>query len=144
MRLTPFIPAQRTQRAAPRRWRTWLRWCWRLVTRIRDTPHRIAWGFAIGMVINWLPIIGGQMLVAMGLSWLLRANVLASVPPVWISNPVTMLPIFWLQNQVGGLLVGRAIGWDDVKALIGKLGTLGVWDGTVYFFTEAWQVFKLS
>lgn len=94
---------------------------WRAILIVQDTPHRVAWGFAIGLFIGWLPIMGIQMPVAAFAAWRLRGNVLASLPPVWISNPITVLPIYYLCNRTGALIYGQAASWERISDLLQKM-----------------------
>ena len=55
------------------------------------------WGLWIAM----LPIVGLQMLVAFLLAILLRANLPLIVALQWISNPLTMGPIYFADYQIG-------------------------------------------
>ncbi len=71
-----------------------------------DTPHRIALGIAIGVFIAFTPTVGMQMIIALALAALLRANKVVCLPMVWISNPVTMVPIYLVCFRVGSALVG--------------------------------------
>ncbi len=66
-----------------------------------DPPHRIALGLAIGMFVAFTPTVGAQMIIAGFLSWLLRANKAVSVAIVWISNPLTLIPMYWFCYRVG-------------------------------------------
>jgi len=66
-----------------------------------DPPHPLALGMAVGMFVAFTPTVGVQMLIAGFLSWLLGANKALSVAVVWISNPGTMLPIYWYCYGVG-------------------------------------------
>jgi uncharacterized protein len=75
----------------------------RAVTRLEDTPYRIAMGCACGLFSSMLPIFG-QMLVGMLLARIFRANVIASIPWTWLTNPATTLPIWY-----GAYLVGAAL-----------------------------------
>ncbi len=70
-----------------------------------DTPSRIARGVAIGMFIAWLPLIGLQMLLALGLSFIFRANKVAGLPVVWISNPFTLGPIYYPSYLLGSAML---------------------------------------
>jgi len=76
------------------------------VLHIDDTPHRIAMGVAIGMFITWTPTVGLQMILVVALSWLLGANKLVGVPFVWISNPFTLVPIYYPNYMVGVAILG--------------------------------------
>lgn len=69
-----------------------------------DTPHAIALGAGIAMVIAFLPLVGFQTAIAVGLAALFRANKAVCVPIVWITNPLTMGPIY-----LGCLALGRSV-----------------------------------
>lgn len=71
-----------------------------------DGPHRIAWGVAVGMFVAWTPTIGAQMVIAAALAWLLRGNVAAAAAVVWVTNPYTMVPVYWFNYVIGTMLVG--------------------------------------
>ena len=77
------------------------------VLSLDDTPHRIALGVAIGMFVTWTPTIGFQMLLTVGLSWLFRANKVVGVPFVWISNPLTIIPIYLPAYYIGCWVLGK-------------------------------------
>lgn len=55
------------------------------------------WGLWIAM----LPVVGLQMLVVFFLAILLRANLPVIVALQWISNPLTMGPIYFADYQIG-------------------------------------------
>ncbi len=71
-----------------------------------DTPHRLALGIAVGFFIAWTPTIGFQMALVVLAASLLKANRLAGIPIVWISNPFTLLPIYYPNYRVGRFLLG--------------------------------------
>ena len=54
-----------------------------------------------GLWIAMLPIVGLQMLVVFLLAILLRANLPVIVALQWISNPLTMGPIYFADYQIG-------------------------------------------
>lgn len=91
-----------------------------------DSAHRIALGVAIGMFVAVTPTWGIQMLLVVGLAWLCRANKVAGIPLVWVTNPATNVPIYSFCYIVGRALVGGP-GLEEVKqalALI-SMGDLG-------------------
>ena len=55
------------------------------------------WGFWVAM----LPIVGIQMLVVFFIALFLRANLPLIVAIQWISNPITMGPIFFANYRIG-------------------------------------------
>ncbi|MGB0714565.1 MAG: DUF2062 domain-containing protein [Phycisphaerae bacterium] len=69
-----------------------------------DSPHVIALGLGIGMFVAFLPLVGVQTFLALALAALLRANKAVCVPVVWITNPATLIPIYY-----GCLVLGQAV-----------------------------------
>ncbi|WP_197442635.1 DUF2062 domain-containing protein [Lignipirellula cremea] len=77
-----------------------------------DPPHRLALGVALAMFVTFTPTVGIQMLLVVCFAWLFGANKAVGLPIVWISNPATMLPIFY-----GCYWLGRcALGGEPVDA----------------------------
>lgn len=114
------------------------------VLHVDDTPHRIALGVAIGLFVTWTPTIGLQMVLALALCTLLRANKAVGLPFVWISNPLTILPIYYPSYALGlSLIPGRQpktwAHWNQmVREVFGS--DLGWWDRTVEFWRFALDV----
>ncbi len=69
-----------------------------------DTPHAIALGVALATVVAFLPLVGFQTAIAIGLAVLFRANKAVCIPIVWITNPFTLVPIYG-----GCLALGRFV-----------------------------------
>lgn len=59
---------------------------------------------AVGLFVAFTPLLGFQMLIALSLAALIRANKTVTIPIVWITNPVTALPIYgscwWLGRWI--------------------------------------------
>jgi uncharacterized protein (DUF2062 family) len=113
-------------------WRKTRRFLIVKVLHADDTPHRIALGIAIGVFIGFTPTVGLQMIIALALATLLRANKVVCLPMVWVSNPVTMVPIYLVCFQVGSALVGSQSatpGQHPVKAIqiLGAVPGEGGW-----------------
>ena len=114
----------------------------RYVLSLDDTPHAIALGVAVGMFWGLTPTVGVQMALIFGFYWLCRPlfrfNMKAAMVTVYISNPLTMLPIYWFDYRVGCLFLpgdltkselarvlefdGFAQWWDTVKGLVLEVG----------------------
>lgn len=78
-----------------------------------DPPHRLALGVAIGMFVTFMPLIGFQMALSVFLAWLLRANKLVGIPLVWISNPVTIVPIYYPCYWIGCKILSTPVVTDE-------------------------------
>lgn len=59
-----------------------------------DTPHRLALGLAIGLWVSLMPIIGAQMVTSAAICHPFRANKAVAMAMAWVTNPVTIVPIF--------------------------------------------------
>ena len=104
-----------------------------------DPPHRLALGIALGVFVSFLPIMGCQMLVVICLAWVLRANKAVGVPIVWLTNPMTAVPVFygcyWLGTQILGVPdVGRQW-WSDLLHPPPGIGA-----GADFFMRRLWEV----
>ncbi|MGI9338722.1 MAG: DUF2062 domain-containing protein [Gammaproteobacteria bacterium] len=79
-------------------------------------------GMAVGMFWACAPM-PMQMAPALLFCWLSRANIVLAMACVWLSNPFTYLPVFYLEYRIGEWLFGGggAFTFANFKAL---------WDGT--------------
>lgn len=66
-----------------------------------DPPHRLALGIAIGVFCAFIPAFGGQMILVVAFAWLLRANKLVGTPVCWLTNPLTVVPVYYTCYHVG-------------------------------------------
>lgn len=79
-----------------------------------DPPHRLALGIAIGVFTTFTPTVGLQMMIVVFLAWLFGANKVVGIPFVWITNPATIIPIFYSCYRMGQVFLGRpnvGLGW---------------------------------
>lgn len=115
------------------------------VLHVDDTPHRIALGVAVGIFVTWTPTVGLQMVLTVLIAILLRANKFVGIPFVWISNPVTLVPIYkWCNYEIGRwMLGGNYQSPDFARAFhVGGSWWLEVWANRIRAFWEAtWQAF---
>ncbi len=83
--------------------------------------HSVAGAFFIGVFCAFQPIPLQTVLAAV-LAVVLKRNLALSVALVFISNPLTMAPIFYLNYQVGGLLFSEPLIYDTLA-----IDDLGSW-----------------
>jgi len=82
-------------------WRGWAR----AIVAIRATPRQVALGVALGSFIAFTPFMGLQMILAALAATIVGASRKAAMLAVWISNPLTMGPIFAVTYWIGALLM---------------------------------------
>lgn len=70
--------------------------------------HSVAGAFAIGMFCMWIPF-PPQTLMAAAAAIFIRVNLPISVALVYVTNPVTIPPLFYLAYQLGAWLLGENI-----------------------------------
>ena len=79
------------------------------LTQIRDTPHAVAGGVAIGIFFGFTPLLGFKTLLAVLLAWLFRCSKLSAVLAVTFHDillPLTPLILRW-QYQIGFYIISR-------------------------------------
>lgn len=125
-------PYRRSKRSRPR-WRRSLHYFYLRFIRLRGTPESIARGLAAGVFAGLFPLIATQMAVAILIAALIRGNKMAAATATWISNPLTGVPIYAFNFQVGQWLLGSEAqsfsaesfnSWQDIM----QLGTVFVTD----------------
>ena len=68
----------------------------------------VAGAFAVGLFFAWMPV-PFQMVLAAGTAIWLGTNLPLSVVIVWITNPVTIPPMFYIAYIVGTWIVGAPV-----------------------------------
>ncbi|SDP21278.1 DUF2062 domain-containing protein [Desulforhopalus singaporensis] len=74
-----------------------LRW----VLKLRSSPRAIAGGLGVGMFVAFTPTVGIQLILVVILATMLNVNRAASLIPVWITNPITIAPIYTFNYWLG-------------------------------------------
>lgn len=92
--------------------------------------HRksVSMAFFIGLFVMWIPL-PSQMIIAAGAAILLRCNLPISVALVWITNPFTMGPMFYLAYRLGSLMMGLTPHHNEFEISLHWLQTqfLAIW-----------------
>ncbi len=92
------------------------------------TRHSVASGAAIGLFMAWVPV-PFQMSLAAGVAILLRVHVPIAVALVWLTNPVTMPPMFYGAYRLGAWILDAprrpfhfTLSWDWLMDSIHTIG----------------------
>ena len=62
--------------------------------------HSVTMAFAVGLFVAWIPTPGQMAIAAVG-AFYFRGNLPISIALVWITNPLTMPPLFYFAYLVG-------------------------------------------
>lgn len=76
----------------------------------------VSGAFAIGLFCAFIPV-PFQMAIAALISILARANLPVSVVLVWVTNPLTMGPIFFFAYKVGTWILGTPLHVETIAAV---------------------------
>ncbi len=74
---------------------------WHRLIALESSPRAIALGTSVGIFVAFSPTVGLHMLLAAALATALRANPIPAAAMAWITNPITIAPIFTLTYKIG-------------------------------------------
>lgn len=94
----------------------------RSILMLDDTPHSVALGTAIGMFVGMTPTVGIQMIIVLAIAFIVRPlfrfNRIAAVLTVYVTNPFTIIPIYWFNYQIGTCFVPAKVKYEDFVAIV--------------------------
>lgn len=105
----------------------------RSVLALDDSPHAIALGVAIGVFVGLTPSVGVQTIMILAVVFLTRPffyfNGTAAMASTYISNPITMAPMYYFWYQLGASVMGTEAN-VNFDALLEFEGLAGWWAAT--------------
>lgn len=109
------------------------------VTRLPDSPEKIARGIAAGVFVSFTPFFGTHFLLAALVAKILRGNILAGLLATFFGNPLTYVPIAMMSLQSGNWILGREHNMHGVRSIGGKFAHawLDLWRNFKAMFTDA-------
>jgi uncharacterized protein len=109
-------------------WRRGIDYYTHRIKRIPDTPHKIAIGFAAGIMVSFTPFFGLHLVLGGLLAWLLRGNILAGVIATFFINPVTLPFVAAISLWTGGVVFGLGSGIEPAELVHAfNEGFVGMW-----------------
>jgi uncharacterized protein len=128
-------------------WRRGIEYLGHRVRRLPDTPHRIALGFSCGVFVSFTPFFGLHFLLAVGLAWVVRGNIMSSLIGTMTGNPVTFPLIASVSLGLGRRIVGYGVTGRDFSRISDAFtqAFAGLWQTLLSLFGHGesqWQ--KLS
>jgi uncharacterized protein (DUF2062 family) len=76
------------------------------ILSIKDSPHRLAIAFAMGVFIGVSPLLGIHTILGLALAWLFRLNRIVTITAVYVTNPWTIVPIYTFSTYIGAKCLG--------------------------------------
>lgn len=129
---------EQPDKQAPLKWWSSPRVLVRQILQLDDTPHSIALGVAIGMFVGLTPTVGAQMIIVVVLAMLTRTlfnfNRVAALLTVYVSNPLTMVPLYWFNYEVGTWFVGGDFTREQFAKVLEYDGLEQWWQTVVALF----------
>lgn len=109
----------------------------KLIT-LNASPSKIAFSVAIGIFIGLLIPMGLQTIFVIPLAMATGSNVVIAYAATLISNPFTIIPIYYISIKIGVYFTKINFSWNEFNSVINnptysnimKLGT----DGVIVFF----------
>lgn len=118
-------PAARVRAQAG--WRRQLKYYYWRFLRLQGNPQEMARGLASGVFAGCFPLFGLQTIIGIAIATVLRGNRILAAAGTWVSNPLTYLPLFAFNYQVGHWVLGGgpAQAFTDLDSLRGwmEMGT---------------------
>ena len=104
---------QRLLRTNRERLRRGLNWLWEQ----EGSAGQRARGLAAGVFCGCFPFFGLQIVLSVGVATAVRGNHLLAAAGTLVSNPLTYVPLYWINFLVGSRLLGPLAGddLDDVN-----------------------------
>jgi len=99
-----------------------LRW----LLALDDTAQNIALGTAIGVGIGLTPTFGIQMLLVLLIAPFVQFNKMVALVMVYISNPLTMLPLAYMNYRVGALFFDERVTYAEFASVFGPNWQQGI------------------
>lgn len=94
----------------------------------------VAGGAALGLFIGFLPV-PGQMFIAAALAIFCRVNLPFAAMSVWITNPLTIAPMFYFAYKLGAWIL---------QVPVGQLAFSFSWEWLTTEFLSIWQPLLLG
>jgi uncharacterized protein len=97
--------------------------------RLRGNPKSLAMGTAVGVFLGIAPIIPIQTMLVIGVTLLMRVNTItAIIVATIVSNPLTLVPQYYLCWKVGNMLLPGRLSWHRILDVLHILGNNGFMD----------------
>jgi len=112
----------------------------REILQLDDTAHSIALGTTIGMFIGITPTVGIQMALVILFQLLfgrwIKFNRIAALITVYITNPLTSVPIYYFNYKVGTLFVSGSVTYAEFREILKYDSFSSWWDSVMTLMVD--------
>lgn len=114
------------------------------IYQVKDTPHRIALAFAVGVFMGLSPFLGLHYVGGFCIAWLAGLNKLVTMVGVSVNNPWTIIPISSFCVWTGSKLIGikqilPEVDWKSVT-LLNVFGTFSDYQNFINVIKQLWPL----
>lgn len=98
------------------------------IKKLKGNPNTLARGVAVGVFAGCFPFFGLQSLIGVLLATIFKGSRVAAIACTWISNPITYIPLFVFNFNVGKFFLriesisGRDIDFESLSSFM-ELGS---------------------
>lgn len=104
------------------------------IKRLRGDPDYLAQGIGFGVFMGALPLVPIQTLLLIPLSAALRVSTIAAfIASVMVSNPLTIVPQYYLAWKLGNFILPGRISWEYLQKVLLTIQDEGLFDGIMTF-----------
>jgi uncharacterized protein (DUF2062 family) len=113
----------------------------RTIFKVKDTPHRIALAFAIGVFLGISPFLGLHYIGGFAIAWLVGLNKLVTLVGVSVNNPWTIVPIssFCVWILIGIKQILPEVEWESIT-LMNILGKFSDFHNFIEMVKQLWPL----
>ncbi len=88
------------------------------VLRLKAKPWRIALSIGLGVFIGLAIPMGFQTIIVIPLALLLQCNIFLTISATLVSNPLTVVPLYYLNFKIGEVLTALSISNEQIELII--------------------------
>ncbi len=104
------------------------------IKRLRGDPDYLAQGIGFGVFMGVLPLVPIQTLILIPLSAALRVSTIAAfLASIIVSNPLTIVPQYYLTWKLGNCILPGRISWEHLQEVLLTIQNEGFFDGIITF-----------
>ena len=116
----------------------------RTILLVKDSPHRIALAFAIGVFLGISPFLGLHYIGGFFIAWLAGLNKLVTMVGISVNNPWTIVPLSSFCVWIGAKLIGikqilPEVEWESVT-LMNVLGKFSDFHNFIEMVKQLWPL----